>query len=298
VDARDADAVRRSKDFCAKIVSRFTAEVQSAPLSSFGWHSGAPEALVLERLAIRNISPDSAKREIENLLISQASGAHGGTGRRRLAHFGLFIPRTGSVTCHSFAHGHGHYYRYRVASFKLDSIPSSLKDFLVNLPDRCPPNEKFLTGPRASSVDISLTIAIERSSLHPMIQGARDGLEVRKLKSAHEDLEKYFLERDPETIACEVPIWFEPNEQEPLVFLKSDAGMLTGHIDVLRCQGDQIAVWDYKPSAANETKAHVQVFLYTLMLSKRTGIALERFKCGYFDSNDAFFFNPAEVSSP
>jgi hypothetical protein len=71
---------------------------------------------------------------------------------------------------------------------------------------------------------------------------------------------------------------------------------LTGHIDVLRREEDgRLGVWDYKPRAAAERDAHIQVFLYALMLSLRTGLPLTAFLCGYFDEKDAYLFDPAQV---
>ena len=71
---------------------------------------------------------------------------------------------------------------------------------------------------------------------------------------------------------------------------------LTGHIDVLRREEDGLlGVWDYKPHAAAERNAHIQVFLYALMLSLRTGLPLSAFLCGYFDEKDAYLFSPAEA---
>jgi hypothetical protein len=130
-----------------------------------------------------------------------------------------------------------------------------------------------------------------------MTRLADQGLRVRKLRSAHEDLEKYLLDCDPATVACEVPVWFgavETRRSLPGGF-DWDAG-LTGHIDVLRCESDgRIGVWDYKPSAASEVRAHAQVFLYALMLSTRTGLPLEMLRCGYFDAAVAFSFLAADV---
>ena len=63
------------------------------------------------------------------------------------------------------------------------------------------------------------------------------------------------------------------------IFNTDDA--LTGHIDILRIERWEIAIWDYKPKAAKETMAQVQVFLYAYMLSVRTGIKLSDFICGY-----------------
>ena len=67
-----------------------------------------------------------------------------------------------------------------------------------------------------------------------------------------------------------------------------------GHIDVLRVEDGAIWVWDYKPNASLEKYAATQVFFYALMLSKRTGIPLEKFRCGYFDSYNCYMFKPEE----
>jgi hypothetical protein len=98
------------------------------------------------------------------------------------------------------------------------------------------------------------------------------------------------VENDSATIAAEVPVWLERDEMRRFGFADSD-GCLTGHIDILRFASDsRIEVWDFKPNAKDEDKAHVQVFLYALMLSTRTGIPLTLFDCGYFDERDAFLF--------
>ena len=57
----------------------------------------------------------------------------------------------------------------------------------------------------------------------------------------------------------------------------------------------RVGVWDFKPKARYELHAHVQVFLYSLMLSLRSGISLNRFVCGYFDDEDLYYYFPNEV---
>ncbi|MBU4503046.1 MAG: PD-(D/E)XK nuclease family protein [Nanoarchaeota archaeon] len=69
---------------------------------------------------------------------------------------------------------------------------------------------------------------------------------------------------------------------------------MTGHIDILRIEDEKIWVWDYKPNAHKEKYASTQTYFYALMLSKRTGIPLDDFRCGYFDQNHAFAFKPEE----
>jgi hypothetical protein len=71
-----------------------------------------------------------------------------------------------------------------------------------------------------------------------------------------------------------------------------EEGPLSGHIDVLRLEDGKIWVWDYKPKAEKEKYATTQTFFYSLMLSKRTGIPLDKFMCGYFDEKTSFVFKP------
>ena len=125
LDINDAGAVRRADQMCSEIISHLGADTKRIPLAKLGWHTSLPETVVIERFAIRNRSPDSARVEIENILAVQTAGDRERSRRVRLAQHGLFLPRTGSITCHSFAHGEGHYYRYRLANFKLDPLPEA-----------------------------------------------------------------------------------------------------------------------------------------------------------------------------
>ena len=78
------------------------------------------------------------------------------------------------------------------------------------------------------------------------------------------------------------------------VFLTKD--ILTGHIDILRYENDgQVGIWDYKPESLKEQNAKIQIFLYAIMLSIRTGVCLKNVICGYFDESDIFFFEPYQV---
>jgi len=219
-----------------------------------------------------------------------------GSDNSRLNRFGLFIPRTGKITCYTFIHSGG-YYRFRLAAFKLKFIPRVLRDYLSTLPYSCP-NQYFFSGPRASGHKFQLNADLINVEKHEIINTTADALNERILKSAHEDVEKYFLETDPSAIAAEVPVWLEPDEMKKFKFLKSSfIGTLTGHIDLLRYENDgRIGIWDYKPRAKYEKSAHIQVFLYALMLSQRTGIPLNKFLCGYFDSKIVFCFNPSDIS--
>jgi ATP-dependent exoDNAse (exonuclease V) beta subunit len=106
-------------------------------------------------------------------------------------------------------------------------------------------------------------------------------------------VQSFLLERDEHTIATEIPIWLKPEEMPDNLFPIEEP--LTGHIDLLRLENNNVWVWDYKPNAFKEKYATTQVYFYSLMLSRRTGIPLAHFRCGYFDSAYAFIFDPSKV---
>ena len=296
VELDDSNSMANCEYICEQILTRLNGQSEKVVLSNFTWTSDILQNHSLQLILFQNESPENIKNEIVNIIQSPFFNETQNSHSVRINKYGLFIPREGAITCYSFAHGQGHYYRYRLATFKLDVVPSQLRYFLSSLSSNCP-DKYFLSGPRASNFEVDVSVKIEKTEKHDLVQLAQNGLKVRKLKSAHEDIEKYLLECDPKTIACEIPIWFEPSEVNQYIFIESNlAETLTGHIDALRIEPDgKIGIWDYKPAAAEERMAHVQVFLYALMLSKRTNIPLEQFCCGYFDENIAFFYNASEV---
>ena len=220
----------------------------------------------------------------------------------RLEEYGLFAPcrtrRHILIRTHSFAHRPA-YYRYRLALARTAGLPEPMADYLHALFANCPNHLFREPGFRASGVGrgrFRLDILLTRVKDHDIIALADRSHSLRKVNSRHENLQKYFLERDPTTIACEVPVWMESWEFADYLRILGSREPLTGHIDVLRHENDGLlGVWDYKPHAAAERNAHIQVFLYVLMLSLRTGLPLSAFHCGYFDEKDAYLFSPAQA---
>ncbi len=242
----------------------------------------------LHYMVFENIEPAYVKQVLLTKL-----GEISGKNHRSIRYnkFGLFIPRSGRIICFSFAHSGSMYYRYRLAEFKLEALPAGLSNYLLSLLSFCP-NEYFFSGSRASGFILDLKVPIEHSSFHVISSFAESALKTGSFRSGHENVEKYLLESDPETIASEVPVWYKRPEGSRL----NIDGVLTGHIDILRYEKNgMIGIWDYKPRAKYEKKAHMQVYLYALMISQRTGIPLDNFLCGYFDSADAYFFNARDV---
>ena len=230
-------------------------------------------------------------------------GRHEKTAREfRLEEYGTFVPsRTRKFTeirTHSFDHKPA-FYRYRVALARTARLPEPMADYLHTLFTNCPNHLFSRTVFRASHVrhsGLAVEIPLTRMKHHDIIALAGQSQGFTGVSSQHENLQKFFLEHNPNTIACEVPVWMESWEFADYPRILRTRDTLTGHIDVLRCEDDGLlGVWDYKPRAVAERDADIQVFLYALMLSLRTGLPLTAFLCGYFDEKDAYLFRPSQV---
>lgn len=161
------------------------------------------------------------------------------------------------------------------------------------------PNEYFHCGPRGSSLKFKTHHDIVELNGHKVCGFAKNGLMVNKnrFKDNHSKVQLFMLENDNDTVAIEVPIWLNPHEVEQYNSIFGSDEPLTGHIDVIGIEDGNIWVWDYKPNAHKEKYADTQVYFYALMLSKRTGIALDKFRCGYFDWEKAYMFKPEPIET-
>lgn len=196
----------------------------------------------------------------------------------------------------SFDH-RGNYYFYRVHNDKVNNLCNngfeSLKAYLNYVFESCP-NEYFTSGPRSSALRFKLGLDKIQIQGHEINKLTKLGLNENseRYKTSHSKVQVFMLENDNTTIATEVPIWIKPYELNNFKKLFKSNYPLTGHIDILKVEDDKVWVWDYKPDAKHEKYADTQVYFYALMLSKRTGIDLENFRCGYFDEDDTFIFKP------
>ena len=187
---------------------------------------------------------------------------------------------------------HGWFYHYRVHLLKTqkltDNLPT-LKRFLTDNFSNCP-NDYFQQGPRGSSLKMDLKIEPFKISGHEISESA--SVAPQNYKTAHSNVELFLLENDPYTLAVEVPLWLTSEEMNNYQATFNTDEPLTGHVDILRIEDNKVWIWDYKPKAEKEKHAATQVFFYSLMLSKRTGIPLSLIRCGYFDEQNAFVFSP------
>lgn len=108
--------------------------------------------------------------------------------------------------------------------------------------------------------------------------------------NAHFAVQDCLARNDSNFVAYEVPVWAEPHET-------GNGAFWHGYIDYVALipQEDgtvKILVADYKPNAAKEKHAHVQVYRYMVMLARRTKIPLSQFEGVYFDEKHAFKIYP------
>lgn len=193
---------------------------------------------------------------------------------------------------------HGARYNYRIHKHKLENLCGNgfeqLKKFIIssfnNIPD-----EHFLKGPRSSVLKFSVLKEKPIKVDHEVTLLARMGLDSNYYEDAHSNVQMFMLSYDEKTIAMETPIWLLPEELKEYQYIFGEENPLTGHIDILRIENNKIWVWDYKPNAHREKYADTQTFFYALMLSKRSGIPLSEFMCGYFDDKSVYTFSPEKI---
>ncbi len=195
----------------------------------------------------------------------------------------------------SFKHGWFYYYRVHEPKTKqlCETFPE-LISYLYDTFDNCP-DDYFQVEPRSSHLKFPLNqLNLTDVNNHEVCNLTKLGLDKNseRYKSNHSKVQMFMLENDTNTIAIEVPLWLQPEELDIYKNLFNSENPLTGHIDLVRIENDKIWIWDYKPNASKEKYASTQVYFYAYMLSKRTGIPLEKFMCGYFDSANCYIFKP------
>lgn len=190
-------------------------------------------------------------------------------------------------------------FRYRLLSPEGlgNKKPKGLTQYIDALVDDCPNHLFSGSGPSPSSCKVQLSVALRHEPGHEVVRLARACHHAEpKYAQAHENTEWYFLRNDPLTVAAEIPVWLQPPELRGYQALFGTTQAITGHIDILRRTDDGLTeVWDYKPHAQKEKYAAMQVYLYAIMLSLRTAVRLQDFRCGYFDELDAYTFSPTAV---
>jgi len=189
---------------------------------------------------------------------------------------------------------HAAHYHFRLHKEKLTDLCSEgfqqLEDYLLVVMKNCP-SIYFQEGPRSSVLKFSVGASLEELE-HEVSLLARMGLESNYYDNAHMNVQMFMLSYDNKTIGIEIPIWLHKEEFENFEKILKSELPLSGHIDLVRIEDGKIWIWDYKPNAHREKYASTQTYFYAIMLSKRTGIPLEHFRCGYFDDKNTYVFDP------
>lgn len=197
----------------------------------------------------------------------------------------------------AFRHGWWYHYRLHVPRTQtlLTDFPA-LQTYLHRMFAECP-HDKFMSGPRSSKLRFPVPVQLTEIPGHEMCSLALASLQYGTDKEAHTKVELGLLHADPKTVSVEVPLWLDQHELDGYETAFGSTEALTGHIDILRVENGKVWIWDYKPGAHKEKWAATQLNTYATMLSARTGLPLENFMCGYFDSSTSYVFSPVPLIS-
>lgn len=169
-----------------------------------------------------------------------------------------------------------------------------LHEFLQKLHPICP-IIPLMPGPKVFRVLGTMPVQPMHVTGHPRSNDAIVGRlrYANEFSSEHSQVQYHMLVYDNSTIATDIPVWMHAWESGALPIQTPNGECLCGHIDLVSIERQRITVWDYRPRTATDKRVAFQVALHAYMLSRRTGIPLELFDCGYFDENDCFQFTPA-----
>ncbi len=178
-----------------------------------------------------------------------------------------------------------------------------LKEYLKDIAINCP-HKLFKGETRSSSTktDFNLDQVQISEKSNNAVRLAELALQAAPNNRArHDTLQRFMLSNDSVTVATEVPVYLTPEDASHmknklrfnLPFSLDDP--LTGHIDFVQIRNKAIHILDYKPESKKERHALSQLTFYALALSRRTGLRLFDFKCGWFDDKNYFEFHPLHV---
>jgi len=196
-------------------------------------------------------------------------------------------------------------YLFKYHKFKVNNLVNDyfkgVNHYLVERVKDCPNSLFVSSNLRSSQFRISLDkikkVKIIKSKNKACLLSELALKAAKTNKERHSVVQEFMLVNDSVTLAVEVPIWLCKKEIESDDILQGVLGVdsdITGHIDILQNKFGMIHVLDYKPNASSENLVKVvsQLFIYAVALSVRTGVWLRNFRCGWFDNDSYFEFNP------
>ena len=221
--------------------------------------------------------------------------------RLRSAGKRLFPP---SSLVRSFTMEHKQVYRFQLHQAKLELLLrssghrrfASLKRYLAEVGKDFPHHLFQTTEHRSSKFPADLAPAVTRKENHATRLAALALPASPTNKKRHDTLQRFMLINDSVTVATEIPVYLT---RDDLAYYRSrgfnlafESDIITGHIDFLQVRNGYLHILDYKPEARKEKRAHVQLTIYALALSRRIGLPLKDFRCAWFDEKDYFEFFP------
>jgi len=168
---------------------------------------------------------------------------------------------------------HQQIYPFTVHNLKLNFYSKQFPQLrrYIRWIERSLPTKMFLSGPRASSIEIDyITQLKQKDNLAPEL--TRLALSIQqKRQSAHEAIEQFFLINDSTTVCSELPVFINPKEMDSIDINSP----LTGHIDLIQIRYNTLYILDYKPNLKHPEQYSSQLQLYKKALHKRTTIPEE-----------------------
>src|SRR5271157_421409 len=203
---------------------------------------------------------------------------------------------------------HQPFYHYRLHVPRLQkSCTGALKPFgayLGSIFDAYPPLLfDSPTSLRCSTVSFDFPFTITRGTSEHLSTLTRDALEQSPYKAGHDKVQLHFLDNDESILTTETPVWATDRERDLLGIINAKTTIrqnhpaftaLTGHIDLVQIKDGNVWILDYKPitSWSQSEYPECQTYLYALLLSIRSGLPLDTFRCGWFNDKDFNYFIP------
>ena len=126
-----------------------------------------------------------------------------------------------------------------------------------------------------SNPDKTLTNTFTPIENSRLCELAEESEYVGKGSAMHDTVQNYLIQKDPSTIAVEVPVYDEER---------------SGFIDIVRFVNGRIQILDFKPNAHKENhfKVLTQLTHYRKLLAKKLEASEFLFDCGYFDKDNFY----------
>jgi hypothetical protein len=132
-----------------------------------------------------------------------------------------------------------------------------------------------------------------------------DALANSPYNAAHDKVQLHFLDTAGDILATETPVWVTNHECDIIGAINSRSNRdcdtafesIAGHIDLIQIKDNLVWVLDYKPHlrGCKTERPECQLYLYTWLLSIRSGLPFEMFRYGWFNDRHFKFCVPEHI---